>query len=102
MINASLVYDLKYVLMGGFLSHGPDVEAIVDAAPRSKYGYRKLLIKDDVIVGGTFLDDRRHYLAYRQLMQTRVKVTRLKDRLLHPDFDPNLALPAGSLDYYFF
>jgi len=101
-MNASLVYDLKYVLLGGFLSHGPDVETITDAAPRGRYGYRKLLLEDDIIVGGTFLVDRRHYLAYRELMQTRVRVTALKHRLLHADFDPNLALPAGTLDYYFY
>jgi NADPH-dependent 2,4-dienoyl-CoA reductase/sulfur reductase-like enzyme len=102
MMNASLVYDLKYVLMGGFLSHGPGVEAVTDPAPRGRYGYRKLLLVDEVIVGGTFLDDRRHYMAYRQLMQARVKVTDFKERLLHADFDPNLALPKGTLDYYFF
>jgi nitrite reductase (NADH) large subunit len=102
MMNASLVYDLKYVLMGGFLSFGDDVETVTDPAPRGRYGYRKLLLKDDVLVGGTFLDDRRHYMAYRQLMQTRVKVTDFKDRLLDADFDPNLALPKGTLDYYFY
>ena len=101
-MNASLVYDLEYVLLGGFLSHGPGVETVIDAAPHGRYGYRKLLLKDDVIVGATFLDDRRHYLAYRQLMQTRVRVAGLKHRLLLADFDPNLALPAGLLDYYFF
>jgi len=102
MMNASLVYDLKYVLLGGFLSHGPDVETVLDPTPQGKYGVRKLLLKDDVIIGGTFLDDRRHTLAYRQLMQTRVKVTAFKERLLHADFDPNLALPKGTLDYYFY
>ena len=102
MINASLVYDLRYVIMGGFLGFGPDVEVIVDKAPEGKYGHRELLLMDDMVVGGTFLGDRRHYLAYRQLMQTRVKVTEFKDRLLDADFDPNLALPHGNLDYYFF
>ncbi len=102
MMNASLVYDLKYVLLGGFLSHGTHIEAITDPAPRGSYGYRTLLVEDDVIVGGTFLGDRRHYMAYRQLMQARVKVTDFKDRLLRADFDPNLVLPPGTLDYYFY
>ncbi|MBT3222666.1 MAG: hypothetical protein HN348_26625 [Proteobacteria bacterium] len=102
MMNASLVYDLKYVLMGGFLATGPVVETIVDDSPLGQYGYRKLLVKDDVIVGGTFIEDRRHFMAYRQLMQTRVKLGEFKDRLLKPDFDPNLCLPAGGMDYYFF
>ena len=102
MINASLVYDLRYVIMGGFLNFGPDVEVVTDPAPEGKYGFRQLVLMDDVVVGGTFLEDRRHYLAYRQLMQARVKVTEFKHRLLDADFDPNLALPPGSLDYYFF
>ncbi len=102
-VNASLVYDLKYVLLGGFLGHGAKIETITDSTPQGRYGHRELLLdEDDVVVGGTFLSDSRHMLAYRQLMQTRVKVTEFKDRLLHADFDPNLALPAGSLDYYFF
>ena len=75
MINASLVYDLRYVLMGGFLSFGPHVEVVVDPAPEGKYGYRQLLLMHDVVVGGTFIEDRRHYLAYRQLMQTRTSST---------------------------
>ena len=98
----SLMGLQRYVIMGGFLGFGPDVEVIVDKAPEGKYGHRELLLMDDMVVGGTFLGDRRHYLAYRQLMQTRVKVTEFKDRLLDADFDPNLARPPGNLDYYFF
>ncbi len=101
-INGSLVYDLPYMLMGGFLSFGDHVETVLDPAPTGRYGYRKLLLVDDMIVGGTFLEDRRHYLAWRQLMQKRIKVTHFKEHLLDSDFDPNLCLPGGSLDYYFF
>jgi len=32
----------------------------------------------------------------------RVKATAFESRLLQADFDPNLALPAGSSDNYFF
>lgn len=101
-MNASLVYDLKYVLLGGFVSHGSDVETIIDPSPQGPYGYRKLLLKDDVLVGATFLHDRRHYMVYRELMQAREKLTKYKDRLLSADFDPNLAMSNRSLDYYFF
>ncbi len=101
-MNASLVYDLQYVLLGAFRESDPAVEEVVAPASRGPYGYRKLLLKDGVPVGGTFLQDRRHYLAWRRLIQTRTDVSRWRDRLFDDDFDPNLALPPGGADYYFY
>ena len=102
MMNASLVYDLNYVLLGEFAAAGPDVEVITDSAPEGRYGYRALRLRDDRVVGATFIGDRRSYLAYRRLIQDRTRVTEVKDRLLHRDFDPSRALEAGGLNYYFF
>jgi NAD(P)H-nitrite reductase large subunit len=102
-MNASLVYDLNYVLLGAFAAEGePGVEAVVAPNSRGPYGYRKVLLKDGVPIGGTFVQDRRQFLVWKRLLETRTDVGPWRDRLFDDDFDLNLALPPGGLDYYFF
>ena len=101
-MNASLVYDLQYVLLGAFRSKGPDIEEVVAPSSRGPYAYRKLLLKDGVPIGGTFLQDRRQFLVWRRLLETRTDVRAWRDRLFDDDFDANVMLPPGGMDYYFF
>jgi nitrite reductase (NADH) large subunit len=101
-MNASLVYDLQYVLLGAFMERGPDIEELVAPTSRGPYGYRKLLLKDGVPIGGTFLQDRRQFLVWRRLLETRTDVSAWRDRLFDDDFDANVMLPPGGMDYYFF
>lgn len=101
-MNASLVYDLQYVLMGAFMESGPAIEELVAPTSRGPYGYRKLLLRRGVPIGGTFLQDRRQFLAWKRLMETRTDVRPWLDRLWHDDFDVNRMLPPGGTDYYLF
>ncbi len=101
-MNASLVYDLHYALLGDFQAAGPDVEELLAPNSRGPYAYRRILLRQGVPVGGTFIQDRRQYLVWLELMRRQVDISAHRERLFDDHFDLNLLLPPGGLDYRFF
>lgn len=97
--NASLAFDLPYALLGPPGARG---EVLEDPTPRGEYAYRRLVLRGDVVVGGLFLQDRRHMLAWREVMAQGIKITEWKGRVFDRGFDPHVLLARGGMDYRFF
>ncbi|MFO0795186.1 MAG: FAD-dependent oxidoreductase [Candidatus Brocadiaceae bacterium] len=51
--------------------------------------YKKLFIKDGKIIGAIFLGDKKNASEIEQLMQKKVDVGKVKDKILEPTFDFN-------------
>ena len=62
-----------------------DYEVLVELKPE-KTVYKKILLKDDVIVGFIFLGDIEKAGILFRLLKNHVDVSEIKDRLLSEDF----------------
>jgi NAD(P)H-nitrite reductase large subunit len=51
--------------------------------------YKNLFIKDGKIIGAIFLGDKKNASEIEQLMQKKVDVSKIKDKILEPTFDFN-------------
>ena len=51
--------------------------------------YKKLFIRDGKIIGAIFLGDKKNASEIEQLMQKKVDVGKVKDKILEPTFDFN-------------
>ncbi len=82
--NATFLYGLDFVSVG--LTTRPSTghqEIIADPQPRT---YRKVILKNGVIVGALLLGDRTHGLAFKRAIDHRVNLTAVAGRLFSSEF----------------
>lgn len=85
MKNASEFREVPMISMGMSSATGPEYEEYVD--DRSSEGiYRKLIIKEDVVVGLIFLGDIHNAGVISALMKNRVNISKFKSNILSPSF----------------
>lgn len=85
MKNASEFREVPLISMGMSSATGPDFEEYVD--DRSSEGiYRKLVIKEDVVVGLIFLGDIQNAGVISALMKNKVNISKFKSNILSPSF----------------
>ena len=86
-IMSSLKYfDLPVIAVGNTNPEDiGDYEVLVEHQPE-KTVYKKILLKDDVIVGSIFLGDIEKSGIIFHLLKNRVNVGEIKDKLLSEDF----------------
>ncbi|HEX6477385.1 MAG TPA: FAD-dependent oxidoreductase [Ktedonobacteraceae bacterium] len=84
--NATFLYGLDFVSIGlSTRLSSPDFSEIVaDPQPRS---YRKIVLKDGIIVGALLLGDRRQALAFKRAIDSRLDLVPVAGRLFAPNFD---------------
>ncbi len=89
MYNASYMFDLMYSVIGEFYSSGVGYKSF--SHKHDKFSYRKIIFKDDLIVGATMIGDRNGDQAIRRLIAQKVVITSDQDKqkLLDPAFDQN-------------
>jgi len=89
MYNASYLFDLLYTVIGDFNPRGGNYRSFHHHP--DPVSYRKLIFKDDRIVGAMMLGDRNGDQAIRRLIAQNVSISSdlQKQNLLDPAFDPN-------------
>lgn len=85
MQNASEFREIPFITMGLSSADDPDCEEYVDDRVGENV-YRKLVIKDDKIVGLIFLNDIHNAGVLSSLMKNGVNISKFKDNLLSPSF----------------
>jgi NADPH-dependent 2,4-dienoyl-CoA reductase/sulfur reductase-like enzyme/pSer/pThr/pTyr-binding forkhead associated (FHA) protein len=95
MYNATRLYDLDFAGLGRTIER--DGDRVIADLPRGKgtIAYRKLVLNDGHLVGAILLGHRseqvrRHGLRLKKLIEDRIEISEIADRLLDPAFD----LPA--------
>ena len=110
--NATLLYGLDFVSVG--MTTRPNApgykELVAEAQARN---YRKVILKQGVIVGALLLGQRANALAFKRAIDHRVNLASVAERLFQDDFDLddwldqrsiaapvlNIAKNAGSESY---
>jgi nitrite reductase (NADH) large subunit len=89
MYNASYLFDLLYTVIGEFNPQGDEYKSF-NYHP-DPVSYRKVIFKEDRIVGAMMLGDRNGDQAIRRLIAQNVVIPSdsEKEKLLDPAFDPN-------------
>ncbi len=84
--NATFLYGLDFVSVGLTTGYAFPryAEVVAEPQPRS---YRKVVLKDGIIVGALLLGDRRHGLTFKRAIDYRVKVSPIASRLFALNFD---------------
>jgi NAD(P)H-nitrite reductase large subunit len=86
VMSALKYFDLPIISVGNTNPEDSnDYEILVEHHPE-KIVYKKILLKNDVIVGFIFLGDIEKSGIFFHLMKNRVKVGEIKDKLLAEDF----------------
>ncbi|HEY9062972.1 MAG TPA: FAD-dependent oxidoreductase [Pseudobacteroides sp.] len=85
MQNASEFREIPMISMGITAPDGPEYEEYLDYRPIDVV-YRKLVIRDDTIVGMIFLGDIKNSGVIGALMKQKINVGKLKSNLLNPNF----------------
>src|SRR6266404_5991329 len=84
--NATFLYGLDFVSIG--LTTCPSSpgyqEIVADPQPRS---YRKVILKDGIIVGALLLGERSHALAFKRAIDHRVNLAPVAGQLFTTDFN---------------
>lgn len=84
--NLIRIYGLSVTCMG--LSLPPDEGYDVFTGPFPEGDqYKKLVLKDDVLVGATLIGDVKEATKLEELIKKGVKVTEGKEKLMNGDFD---------------
>jgi NAD(P)H-nitrite reductase large subunit len=85
MKNASEFREVPLISLGMSSATGPEYEEYVD--DRSSEGvYRKLVIKEDVVVGLIFLGDIYNAGVISALMKNKINIAKFKSNILSPSF----------------
>jgi NAD(P)H-nitrite reductase large subunit len=90
-LGGTVMSALKYfnlpIISAGIMNpeNSSDYEVLVEHQPE-KTVYKKIVLKDNVIVGFIFIGDIEKSGMFLQLMKNRVKVSKIKDSLLSEDF----------------
>jgi nitrite reductase (NADH) large subunit len=85
MQNASEFREIPMISMGITSPAGSDYEEYVDFRPAEMI-YRKLVIKDDVVVGMIFLGDIKNAGVIGSLMKSKINVGKIKHNMLNSNF----------------
>lgn len=85
MQNASEFREIPLISMGLSSADGPDYEEFVDDRASERI-YRKLIIKDDKVVGMIFLGDIHNAGVISALMKNKVNISKFKSNILSPSF----------------
>ncbi len=85
MQNAAEFREIPLISMGLVNASGPDVETFIEYRPAGGI-YRKIIIKDNRIIGMIFLGDVCQSGVIGELMRKRIPVTAIKDKLLNLNF----------------
>ncbi|MFL5690929.1 MAG: FAD-dependent oxidoreductase, partial [Ktedonobacteraceae bacterium] len=84
--NATFLYGLDFVSIG-LTTHLPPAdyqEIIADPQPRS---YRKVILKNGIIVGALLLGDRKQALAFKRAIDHRVNLASIANQLFAAEFN---------------
>lgn len=85
MQNASEFREIPMISMGIVDPRGSEYEVLCDYRP-SDGVYRKLVLKNDIVVGMIFLGDIRNSGVIGALMKQRTNVGKIKSNMLNPNF----------------
>ena len=85
MQNASEFREIPMISMGLVDPHGAEYEILYDHRPVEGI-YRKLVLKDDIVVGMIFLGDLRSSGVIGALIKDRTNVGKIKRNMLNPNF----------------
>ena len=85
MQNASEFREIPMITMGITSPEGPGYEEYLDYRPVDTV-YRKLVIKDDIIIGMIFLGDIKNAGVIGSLMKQKINVGKFKANMLNPNF----------------
>ncbi|CEP67668.1 FAD-dependent pyridine nucleotide-disulphide oxidoreductase [Moorella glycerini] len=83
--NALGFLGLHIISMGNSAATGEEYELLTEVDPATLI-YRKLVLKDNRLVGGLLINKFDRAGIYRQLLEEGIEVTSFKDELLRPDF----------------
>lgn len=90
--NATRLYDLDFASVGELA--GKDGDQILIDFPRGKgqVSYRKLMIRENKLIGAIMLGQRKEHvrkygLQYRKLINEKVDVSDIANHLIDPSFD---------------
>ncbi|MBF0290224.1 MAG: NAD(P)/FAD-dependent oxidoreductase [SAR324 cluster bacterium] len=89
MYNASYLFDMFYTVMGEFNAVGEEYQSY--SSQPDECSYRKIIFKNDRVVGAMMLGNRNGDQAIRRLIAQNVEIVAEADKksLLDPAFDPN-------------
>src|SRR2546428_2281745 len=83
--NATFLYGLDFLSVGLTTRPSTDYQEIIaDPQPRT---YRKVILKNGVIVGALLLGDRTHGLAFKRAIDHRVKLAPVANQLFTAEFN---------------
>lgn len=85
MQNASEFREIPMISMGITSFEDNTYEEYVDYRPVNLV-YRKLVTKDDIIVGMIFLGDIKNAGVIGALMKQKINVGKIKNNILNPNF----------------
>jgi nitrite reductase (NADH) large subunit len=85
MQNASEFREIPMISMGITAPVGTEYEEYLDFRPIEMI-YRKLVIKDDIVVGMIFLGDIKNAGVIGALMKQKINVGKIKNNMLNPNF----------------
>jgi NAD(P)H-nitrite reductase large subunit len=96
MRNASEFREIPMIAMGITSPRKTECETYLDYRPVDLV-YRKILVKDDVIIGMIFLGDIKNAGVIGALMKQKVNISKHKHNILNPNFgysEVSLLLPV--------
>ncbi|HEY6539652.1 MAG TPA: FAD-dependent oxidoreductase, partial [Ktedonobacteraceae bacterium] len=84
--NATLLYGLDFVSVG--MTTRPNAPGYQELVAKAQArDYRKVILKQGVIVGALLLGRRANALAFKRAIDHRVNLASVADRLFHDDFN---------------
>jgi pSer/pThr/pTyr-binding forkhead associated (FHA) protein/NADPH-dependent 2,4-dienoyl-CoA reductase/sulfur reductase-like enzyme len=83
--QATHLYDLDFAAAG--LVNPPATNGVEVLAQRTQTTYRKLILRDGMLVGAVCVGDRSRTLLFKRIIDSRLNVAPIRDRLLDPQFD---------------
>lgn len=85
MQNAVEFREIPMISMGITSPDGPGYEEYIEYRPVETI-YRKLVIKDDIVVGMIFLGDIKNAGVIGAIMKNKINVGKIKNNMLNPNF----------------
>lgn len=98
MYNASYLFNINYTIIGEYSATGDRYQCY--SCKPDAHSYRKVVFKNDRIVGAMMLGNRNGDQAIRRLIAHKLEIPAQadKEKLLDPAFDPN-DLATKGIEY---
>ncbi len=93
--NVIIIYGIPVACIGENLPEGEGYEELTGDYPKGNE-YRKLILQDNVLVGGILVGKITEAQAMEQLIKMKADLSPYKDRLFEPDFDAKALLEEFS------